>query len=332
MFAELDSRLGQFEGVTREVNKRNVVYRKGKRYFIELSTDDTALHVWAVLGAAPGNIHPAWIQGKNERWWKLNLTNLADLDGVWPDLLAAWGRLPDLTVGGKPLSSLQGAIAALEGDAKAAFETFEAELLNMSSTLERNVTQFYIGYGLPVEVTGLMRDGYMQVEVRPPDPDRIPPELYREWEDRSKERRALNLHAPADALRAMPLLRAVHQQFVEEIPYRRPNVRHFMRELRDMFADLEGVTVQSSKSTVRFVVNGVDIARVYINLEDVFLMLRHQFATLHNPDGIGQVKEDGPIANWPDAHFGAYFSDPAEVERLKPLIQQTYEAHRAPVQ
>lgn len=332
VFTEMDSRLGQLDGVTRKVNKRNVEYRKGKRNFIELSTDDTALHIWAVLGAAPGDIHLAWAQGKNERWWKLSLTSHSDLEGVWTDLLAAWGHLPALTPGGNPSSSLQGAIAALEGDAKAAFETFEAELLNMSSTLERNVTQFYIGYGLPVEVTGLMRDGYVQVEVRPPDPDRIPPELYREWEDRSKERRALNLHEPADALRAMPLIRAVHQQFVEEIPYRRPNVRQLMRELRDVFAGLEGVTVQSSKSAMRFVVNGVDIARVYINLEDVFLMLRHQFATLHNPTGIGQVKEDGAIADWPDAHFGAYFTDPAEVQGLKPLIQQTYEANRVPVQ
>lgn len=331
VFVELDTRLGQLDGVTRKVTKRNVEYRRGSRYFIELSTDDTTLHVWAVLGAGPGDIHAGWKQGKNERWWKAGVTSMESLEAIWVDLLAAWGRLPAATPGGGPTSSLQGAIAALDGEARAAFEAFEAELLSLNATLKRNVTQFYIGYGLPVEVTGLMRDGYVQVEVRPPDPDRIPPELFREWEDRSKERRALNLNEPRDAQRAMPLIRAVHQQLVEDIPYRRPHVRQLVRDLRAAFAGLGDVTVQSTKTSDRFLVGGVDIARLYINLDDVFLMLRHQFATLHNPTGIGQVKEDAPVADWPAEHFGAYFTDPADVDVLKPLIQQTYVANRAPV-
>jgi uncharacterized protein with ParB-like and HNH nuclease domain/predicted transport protein len=334
VFTALDAQLGQLDGMTRKVNKRNLEYRKGNRAFIELSTDDSVLHLWAVLGATPGDIHSAWKQSKNERWWKLSVGSLDELGKFWPDLLAGWARLPDSAPGEKKSASdLQDSLAALEGDAKAAFDAFETELLSLSSTLERNVTQFYIGYGLPVEVKGLVRSGYVQVEVHPPDSDRVPQELFLEWGDRSKERRALNLHSPADAIRAMPLIRAVHQQFVEQVPYRRRNVREFMCELRSAFADLgEDVTVQSSKMAERFVVAGVDIARVYINLDNAYLMLRHQFATLHNPAGIGQVKEDGAVANWPADHFGAYFTDPMEVTQLKLLIRQTYEANRAPVQ
>lgn len=326
----LDDRMGQLEGINRRIATKDVAYRKGNRYFLYLSTDDTELHLWALLGEAPHDIHPSWSAGKDKGWWKVSITTGEGLDGLWTDLMAAWAKLPEVATDAASPQNIQAAIQALTGDAQAAFDAFEQALMQISSTLERKVNQFSIGYGLPVEVTGLMRSGYVQVEVRPPDPDLIPAALFADWEGRSKERRALNLLTPADAVRALPLIRAVHEQFVQEIPYRQPHVREFMRGLRLAFKELEpAITSTATKTAERFLVGGKDLARVYINADDVMVLLRHPFATLDNPQGLGTEKEGEPFAGWPAGHFEGTFGATGALTALRGLLDQTIQANRA---
>jgi uncharacterized protein with ParB-like and HNH nuclease domain len=326
----LDERMGQLGGINRRIATKDVAYRKGNRYFLYLSTDDTELHLSALLGEAPHDIHPSWSVGKNKGWWQVSVTTVEGLDGIWADLMGAWAKLPDVAIDAANPQNIQAAIQVLTGDAQVAFETFEQALIQISSMLERKVNQFYIGYGLPVEVTGLMRSGYIQIEIRPPDPDLISAALFADWEDRSKERRALNLLTPADVERALPLIRTVHQQFVQEIPYRQPHVRGFMRGLRLAFKELEPtIKTKATKTAERFLIGEKDIARVYITADDVVLLLRHPFATLENPQGLGTQKEGEPFADWPAGHFEGTFGTTVDMNALRSLLEQTLMANRA---
>ncbi|MDV6373399.1 DUF262 domain-containing protein [Deinococcus arenicola] len=324
-----DGRALELPGVNRMVMGREVSYRKGRRYALTLSTDDSSVNVWALLGESPDD-RPGWHKGQEKGWWKRPVADLDELDTVWPLLLTAWARLPEVGTAPTPTPSLREAIDALGDGPRAAFETFEQALLQISPTLERNVTQFYFGYGQPVEFIGYLRDGHMVIEVRPLDPDILSGTLFEGWEPRSKERRVLHLRSTDDVVRALPLIRAVHDQFVQEIPYRAPQVRQFMRGLRAAFQEMAGdSTVQATKTAERYVVGGRDIGRVYINVENVHLLLRHPFAALDNPTDVGGSKIDDPIAGWPVGHFVGTFTGPGDLHDLRPLIEQVVQANRA---
>ncbi|CAM3926572.1 DUF262 domain-containing protein [Deinococcus marmoris] len=325
---EFDQRALELPSVNRMVMGREINYRKGSRYAFSLSTDDSSVNVWVRLGESPDDTS-GWVQGKDKKWWKRSITSLDELDTVWPLLLTTWARLPDVGTVPTPTLSLREAIDALGDGPKAAFDTFEQALLQISPTLERNVTQDYVGFGQPVEFIGLLRDGHMAIEVRPLDPDILPETLFEGWEPRSKERRILYLRSADDVARALPLIRAVHAQFVQEIPYRAPKVRQLMQGLREAFRDMaEDSTVQATKSAERYMVGGRDIGRVYIDQEKVYLMLRHSFVALENPSAVGESRID-PIADWTPGHFGGSFTGPADLHDLRPLIEQTVRANRA---
>ncbi|CAM3711984.1 DUF262 domain-containing protein [Deinococcus frigens] len=324
-----DRRALELPGVNRMVMGREINYRKGRRYALTLSTDDSSVNVWALLGESPDD-RPGWHKGQEKGWWKRPVADLADLEAIWPVLLIAWAKLPEVVTAPMPTQSLQEAIDALEAGPRAALATLEQVLLQVSPTLERNATQTYIGYGQPVEFTGLLREGHVVIEVRPLDSDILPDTLFEGWEPRSKERRALHLRSGDDVARALPLIRAVHAQFVQEIPYRAANVRQFMRGLREAFQDLAGdLTVQPTKTSERYVVGGQDIGRVYIDRERVHLLLRHSYGSLDNPSGAGKAMPSDPIVGWPTDHFIGTFSDPGELHDLRPLIEQTVNANRA---
>lgn len=326
---EFDRRALELSGVNRMVMGREINYRKGSRYALTLSTDDASVNVWARLGELPDDT-TGWLQGKDKKWWKRQVASLDELDTVWPLLLSTWARLPEVVTVPTPTPSLREAIDALGDGPKAAFDTFEQAVLQISTTLERNVTRDYIGFGQPIEFIGLLRDGHIAIEVRPLDPDILPETLFEGWEPRSKERRILYLRSADDVARALPLIRAVHDQFVQEIPYRAPKVRQLVRGLRAAFQELaEDSTVQATKTSERYVVGGRDIGRVSINVEDVQLLLRHPFAALDNPSDVGESKPDEPIAGWPVGHFVGTFTGPGDLHDLRPLIQQVIGANRA---
>ncbi|EYB67861.1 hypothetical protein DEIPH_ctg032orf0116 [Deinococcus phoenicis] len=228
------------------------------------------------------------------------------------------------------LSSLAASLEQLAWVAREALETFESRLVEIDPSLTRTVTQSYMGYGRPVELVVLLRSGAALVEVQPRDPDILLPALFEGWEPRSKDRWAFPLRTAEDAERALPLVRAVHEQFQQGIAYREPQVRQLVQALRAAFT-AQGVGVKSSKAADYFMLDERDLARLWINREGVYLALRHPYGELENPQGLGEAQVGQPLSGWEPGYFNGRFSHPDEVSALDPLLRQAVEAHRASV-
>lgn len=220
---------------------------------------------------------------------------------------------------------------ALSPEAGAALGVFEQALLDLDPALTRGVTKNYVGYGRPVELIGLLRAGGVLIEVQPRDPDVLPEELFVGWEARSKDRWALPLDSTEATARAMPLIRAVHSQFEQNLAYREPPVRQLVRSLRQLFRS-RGAEVKSSPSADHYLLGDRDVARLWINRGDVFLALRHPYATLANPQGLGQSRDQGGLVGWEPGYFEGRFDQPVDLSTLTLLVDQVVGANRAPVQ
>ena len=167
----------------------------------------------------------------------------------------------------------------------------------------------------------------IRVEVQPRDPDLLPAEVFAGWAARTRDRWTLSLASPADAARALPLIRAAHAQMAQGLAYRQPQVRQLAREIRDLFAALGGeMSVQSTRTSDRYLAGQREIARAYVNSDNVFLALRRDFGTLNNPTGRGQPVDSGFIVEWGPGYFADTLTQPVDLEDLRPLIRQAYEA------
>lgn len=128
----------------------------------------------------------------------------------------------------------------------------------------------------------------------------------------------------------MPLVQAVHEHHAQNMAYRRPEIRELVRGLRAAALALgEDMTVVATQSAERYLAGPTEIARVYINYDSILVRLRHPFSALINPQQVGDGGEAGP-KDWGDNSdsFRGSFNDPAAAEQLRPLLRQTYEAHR----
>lgn len=226
-----------------------------------------------------------------------------------------------------PVHTVADTLAQLSGESITALGAFEQALLDLDPQLTRYTTQYYVGYGRPLLVSGVPRSGMIRVEVQPRDPDVLPAEVFAGWEARSRDRWTLSLVSPADAERALPLVRAAHAQMAQGLAYRQPQVRQLAREMRDLFAALgEEMSVQSTRTSDRYLAGQREIARAYVNSDSVFLALRRDFGTLDNPTGRGQPVDSGFIVEWGPGYFADTLTQSADLEDLRPLIRQAYEA------
>lgn len=127
---------------------------------------------------------------------------------------------------------------------------------------------------------------------------------------------------------AMPLLTAVHAQFQQGMKYCEPPIRQLIRELRAAFVE-QGVNVTSSRAALYFRIGERDVARLWINKNNVVLALRQVYSDLVNPDGLGRARVHDALAGWNAGYFDGQFTHPSQLAALLPLIRQTVDANRA---
>ncbi|MCD0163254.1 DUF262 domain-containing protein [Deinococcus sp. 6YEL10] len=230
-------------------------------------------------------------------------------------------QLARVTTSGGAAATLGAALAALPDGERAALATFESRLLQLDPALERNVTRYYVGYGRPIELTIILRDGAPVIDIQPRDPEVLPPAVYIGWEARGKDRFQRTLRVQQDADQAMPLVTAAHEQFSRGVAYREGNVRQLVRSIREAFKSI-GAALKAGTSVDYYAVGGEDIARLWINKSNVYLVLRKPFEQLANPHELGEAVHSDPLAGWTPGYFGARLSNAEETETVVGLIHQ----------
>ncbi|MFD2610370.1 hypothetical protein ACFSR9_13125 [Deinococcus taklimakanensis] len=220
-------------------------------------------------------------------------------------------------------------LSSLSGTTRDALEKLQRAMSEMGLT--RYDEWGFVLFGRPWIVRCRPQGEHLQLEVWPYKPQEFHKELFSYWHAQSGSVWTFLLTGPDDVKRAVPLIQAAHHQAQREEVGRAAGVERFVAELRAAFQELgPDIVVKNTKSTEQYWRGDTEIARVRPNKAIVTLSLRHTFSTLDNPEDLGGTFRANR-RGWPQDYFEAYFHDSVDIERLKPLFRQTYEANRAGV-